>query len=64
MNYGRRISNGVMYVGVVFSVLLGGLFALALIFGEGSDWWMRIFFALLAIWAFVAGFVEGNPKRC
>ncbi|MBU9705877.1 hypothetical protein KSP24_02920 [Paenibacillus sp. AK121] len=60
MNYGRRISNGVMYVGVVFSVLLGGLVALALIFGEDSDWWMRIFFALLAIWAFVAGFVDGG----
>ncbi|UNL92803.1 hypothetical protein CPY53_04180 [Paenibacillus polymyxa] len=63
MNYGRRISNGVMYVGVVFSVLLGGLFALALIFGEDSDWWMRIFFALLAIWAFVAGFVEGKSEE-
>ncbi|MGP0579154.1 hypothetical protein ACTP13_19405 [Paenibacillus peoriae] len=63
MSYGRRISNGVMYVGVVFSVLLGGLFALALIFGEDSDWWMRIFFALLAIWAFVAGFVEGKSEE-
>ncbi|WP_404303546.1 hypothetical protein [Paenibacillus sp. DP01] len=62
MKYGRRISNGVMYVGVVFSVLLGGLFALALIFGEDSDWWMRIFFALLAIWAFVAGFVDGSVE--
>ncbi|WP_263560504.1 hypothetical protein [Paenibacillus polymyxa] len=60
MKYGRRISNGVMYVGVVFSVLLGGLFALALIFGEDSDWWMRIVFALLAIWAFVVGFVDGG----
>ncbi|MFK4473731.1 hypothetical protein ABH897_003462 [Paenibacillus sp. RC73] len=62
MKYGRRISNGVMYVGEVFSVLLGGLFALALIFGEDSDWRMRIFFALLAIWAFVVGFVEGESE--
>ncbi|MFK4304317.1 hypothetical protein ABH892_004457 [Paenibacillus sp. RC254] len=63
MNYGRRISNGVMYVGVVFSVSLGGLLALALIFGGDSDWWTRIIFALLAIWAFAAGFVEGKSEE-
>jgi hypothetical protein len=60
MNYGRRVSNGIVYVGVVFSVALGGLLALGLIFGESGTRWSRILFALFAIWAFVAGFMDGG----
>ncbi|MGG1641836.1 hypothetical protein ACIFQM_11180 [Paenibacillus sp. NRS-1782] len=60
MKYGRKISSGIVSVGVVFAVGFGALLALGLIFGESATWWSRILFALLAVWAFATGFMDGN----